>query len=415
MIVTRSRLHAVRYKLALDRYLRQQGYPYKALVAFSGTVKDPADGLKYTEAGMNGFRQSRTADVFGQAGYRFLVVANKFQTGFDQPLLAAMYVDKKLGGVRAVQSLSRLNRIHPGKIMTQVLDFANEAEAIQSAFEPYYETTLLAEATDPNLLYDLQQELDDFHLYTSDEVDELAKIWFSDWQDAEPPYHEHAQIHNALQPAVDRFRGASEDDREAFRGKLKDYVRLYAFLSQIITFTDPDLEKFYIYGRLLLRRLPWDPSALPREILGEVELGTYGLRETHNGAIELKRGPSALPPQTNGGTRGAQIEELLALSEIIKLLNERFGANIPEREGERFIAELQERLAQDEGLAASVRVNTREDARLSFEHAVNDRIQDMVDVSIRFYKLLDDDPAFSEFFRDMMFDRYLESALGNQV
>ncbi len=410
MILTRSRLHAVRYKLALDRYLKRQGYPYKALVAFSGTVRDPADGMKYTERGMNGFPQSQTEDVFARTGYRFLVVANKFQTGFDQPLLAAMYVDKVLGGVRAVQSLSRLNRTHPDKHMTQVLDFANEAEVIQSAFEPYYEATLLTEATDPNQLYDLQQELQDFHFYTSDEVDHLAAIWFGVWRDAEPPYHEHAQIHNALQPAVDRFREASEEEREAFRGKLKEYVRLYAFLSQVITFTDADLESFYVFARLLLRRLPWDRSALPREILGQVELGAYGLREMHNGEIGLDRGPGELEPQTTEGTRASQEEELLVLSEIIKLLNERTGANIPQKEGETFIAELQRRLAEDEGLAASVRVNTREDARLSFEHAVNDRIQDMVDVSFRFYKLLNDDPGFADFFRDMMFDRYLEGA-----
>lgn len=415
MILTRSRLHAVRYKLVLDSYLRRQGYPYKALVAFSGTVKDPADGLRYTEPGMNGFPESRTEDVFNQTGYRFLVVANKYQTGFDQPLLAAIYVDKKLGGVRAVQSLSRLNRTHPDKHMTQVLDFANEAEVIQSAFKDYYETTLLTEATDPNMLYDLQQELEDFHFYTSDEVEHLAQVWFSEWRDAEPPYHEHAQIHNALQPAADRFREASGEEQEAFRGKLKDYVRLYAFLSQVITFTDPDLEKLYVFGRFLLRVLPWDTSTLPRDILKEVELGTYGLRQKYDGDISLKRGPGELEPQSTEGTRTPQEDELLALSEIVELLNERFGANIPQKEGRKFIEELQQRLAEDEGLAASVRVNRPEDARLSFEHTVNDRIQDMVDVSFRFYKLLNDDPAFSEFFREMMFDRYLEGALGNSV
>ncbi|MEA3374713.1 MAG: DEAD/DEAH box helicase family protein [Chloroflexota bacterium] len=413
MILTRSRLHAVRYKLALDRYLRDQGYLYRALVAFSGTVKDPKDGLKYTEAGMNGFPQSRTADVFAQAKYRFLVVAEKFQTGFDEPLLAAMYVDKKLSGVRAVQSLSRLNRRHPDKQMTQILDFENEAETIQKAFEPYYETTLLAEATDPNLLYDLQQGLDDFHFYSCGDVDHLAQIWFGVRQDAEPPYHEHALIHNALQPAVDRFLDASEEEQEAFRGRLKDYVRLYAFLSQVITFRDPDLEKFYVFARLLLRRLPWKRGTLPRGILDEVELGTYRLRETHEGKIDLDRGLGVVKPQSTEGLRRAQEEELLALSEIVKLLNERFGANIPEKEGEKFITELQERLGEDEGLAASVRVNAREDARLSFEHAVNDRIQEMVDVSFRFYKLLNDEPDFADFFRDIMFDRYLDSAQAN--
>ena len=154
MIVTRSRLHAVRYKLAVDKYLAERGYPFKALVAFSGTVQD--GGQSYTEAGMNGFPEAQTAKTFERPEYRFLIVANKFQTGFDQPLLHTMYVDKKLGGVNAVQTLSRLNRTHPEKKGTMVLDFANEADEIKAAFEPYYETTLLSEATDPNLLYEIQ-------------------------------------------------------------------------------------------------------------------------------------------------------------------------------------------------------------------------------------------------------------------
>jgi type I restriction enzyme R subunit len=147
MIVTRSRLHAVRYKLAIDKHLAERGYPFKALVAFSGSVFD--GGPPYTEANMNGFPEAQTAKTFERPEYRFLIAANKFQTGFDQPLLHTMYVDKKLGGVNAVQTLSRLNRTHPDKNGTMVLDFANEADEIKAAFEPYYETTLLSEATDP--------------------------------------------------------------------------------------------------------------------------------------------------------------------------------------------------------------------------------------------------------------------------
>ena len=154
MIVTRSRLHAVRYKLAVDRYLAELGHPFKALVAFSGTVQD--GGQSYTESGMNGIPEAQTANTFELPEYRFLIVANKFQTGFDQPLLHTMYVDKKLGGVNAVQTLSRLNRTHPEKQSTMVLDFTNESDEIKSAFEPYYETTILSEATDPNLLYEKQ-------------------------------------------------------------------------------------------------------------------------------------------------------------------------------------------------------------------------------------------------------------------
>ncbi|MEW5708627.1 MAG: hypothetical protein AB1830_06920 [Pseudomonadota bacterium] len=176
MIVTRSRLHAVRYKLAVDKYLAERRYPFKALVAFSGTVKD--GGRDYTESNMNGFPEAQTAKTFERPEYRLLIVANKFQTGFDQPLLHTMYVDKKLGGVNAVRTLSRLNRTHPEKKSTMVLDFANEAAEIQAAFEPYYETTLLSEAADPNLLYEMEQRLAAFPVYTTADIEAFAKIYF---------------------------------------------------------------------------------------------------------------------------------------------------------------------------------------------------------------------------------------------
>ena len=202
MIVTRSRLHTVRTKLALDRYLAEKGHAWKALVAFSGTVKD--SGESYTESGMNSAGQERvigerqTAAEFDKPEYRFLVVANKFQTGFDQPLLHTMYVDKKLGGVNAVQTLSRLNRTHPGKKGTMVLDFANEAEEIKKAFEPYYETTLLSEETDPNLLYEIQGRLLNFSVFMSDDVETFGRVYFD-------PKASQDRLYAALEPARQRF------------------------------------------------------------------------------------------------------------------------------------------------------------------------------------------------------------------
>ena len=189
MIVTRSRLHAVRYKQTVDAYIKKKGYAFKALVAFSGTVRDAE--IDHTEANMNGFPEIQTARTFNRDECRFLIVANKFQTGFDQPLLHPMYVDKKLGGVNAVQTLSRLIRIHPGKDDTMVLDFANEAEEIQKAFAPYYDRTLLSEATDPNLLYDLQTKLSEFHLYTTEDVERFAGIYRPRRQRQDPGADRH--------------------------------------------------------------------------------------------------------------------------------------------------------------------------------------------------------------------------------
>jgi type I restriction enzyme R subunit len=217
MIVTRSRLHAVRYRLALDKYLAECGHPFRALVAFSGTVQD--GGAAYTEANMNGLPEAQTAKTFEQPAYRFLVVANKFQTGFDQPLLHTMYVDKKLGGVNAVQTLSRLNRTHPEKKGTLVLDFANDADEIQKAFEPYYETTLLSEATDPNLLYEVQTRLAGFPVYTEADVERFAAVYF----DAKATQD---QLYAALAAVVEHFAALPGEEKSDFRGQLTDYVRL---------------------------------------------------------------------------------------------------------------------------------------------------------------------------------------------
>ena len=240
MIVTRSRLHAVRYYLELKKYLRAHDYGYGALVAFSGKVDD--GGVEFSESKMNGIPETGTAMAFHHGENRFLVVANKFQTGFDQPLLVAMYVDKPLSGVHAVQALSRLNRIHPPhKESTLVLDFANQAEHIQEAFKPYYEATLLSQSTDHNLLYDQERTLKDFQFYTQDEVDGFAQVFF-------PGKAKQQQLRNYLDPAVSRFEEATVDEQDDFRSELMGYIRLYAFLSQIIPFEDVELEKLYAYA-----------------------------------------------------------------------------------------------------------------------------------------------------------------------
>jgi type I restriction enzyme R subunit len=396
MLVTRSRLHAVRYRLAVDQYLKEKGYPYKVLVAFSGTVRD--GGVDYTESNMNGFPEAQTADTFKRPEYRFLIVAEKFQTGFDQPLLHTMYVDKKLGGVHAVQTLSRLNRVHPGKAETVVLDFSNEADEIQKAFQPYYEKTLLSEATDPNLLYDLQRQLLDFHIYTEEDVRAFAKLYFA-------PRTTQDQLYAELRPVVDRFADLSEDEHADCRGKLTDYVRLYAFLSQIMTFTDADLEKLYHFARLLRRYLPSSREDLPREIQQYGDMESYRIQRRHTGKIGLERGQTDIEPISAKRGSGPGPEEVEPLSQIIRELNERFGTDFTE-EDKVFIEQLEEKLAGDPALTASVRVNVPENARLTFDHVVNDRLQDMVETNFKFYKRITDDPEFAKFFLDWLFDRF---------
>jgi len=405
MIVTRSRLHAVRYKLALDRYLAERGYPFKSLVAFSGTVKDA--GQSYTEAGMNsaGARdrigERQTAKAFRGLEYRFLVVANKFQTGFDQPLLHTMYVDKKLGGVNAVQTLSRLNRTHLDKRETVVLDFENEAEAIRLAFEPYYETTLLSEATDPNLLYEIQGRLLQFGVYTEQDVNAFAKIHFNTRSTQD-------QVYAALAPATERFATLTPDEQADFRGQATDFVRLYAFLAQVLTFADADLERLYVFARCLRRLIPAGREELPREVQQNIDMESYQLQQTGSGKITLDRRAGQLDPVGTKSHRGPGPEEMEPLSQIIQELNERFGLNLgPEHR--ITLGHMMAKLDEDAALDASARVNTRENVRLTFEHKVEDAIQEIVDSNFDLYKRITDDRAFGEAVKSFLFDHYLRS------
>jgi type I restriction enzyme, R subunit len=399
MIVTRSRLHAVRFKLAIDKYLAERGYPFKALVAFSGTVEDPPDGHPYTEANMNGFPEAQTAKTFELPEYRFLICANKFQTGFDQPLLHTMYVDKKLGGVNAVQTLSRLNRTHPDKTGTMVLDFANASDEIKAAFVPYYETTLLSEATDPNLLYEVMTRLRGFPVYVEADVGAFAKVYFD-------PKMTQDRLYALLAPVVDRFSALLRDERHDFRSQLTDYVRLYAFLSQVLTFADADLEKLYVFARYLRRLLPPDKDALPLEVQRNIDMESYRIQQTGSGRITLERKAGVLEPVGTKAGSGLAPEEVEALSRIIAELNERFGLNLgPEHRVT--LAHMMERLDDDAALEAAARVNTRENVRLTFDHKVEDVIQEIVETNFDLYKRVTDDPAFGEALKNFLFDQYV--------
>ncbi len=403
MIVTRSRLHAVRYKLAVDSYLGERGYPFKALVAFSGTVKDK--GESYTESGMNSLGagktigERQTAKEFETPEYRFLIAANKFQTGFDQPLLHTMYVDKKLGDVNAVQTLSRLNRTFPGKTETLVLDFANEAETIRKAFEPYYETTILSEETDPNLLYELQSELSAFDLYAETEVNGFARIFFS-------PKSNQSQLYGALAPIVERFRGVPLREQADCRGRLTDYIRLYSFLSQVLTFADVDLEKLYVFARNLRRLIPAEREDLPLEVQQSIDMESYRIQKTSNGRIKLERNGGLLEPMQTKDRRGSSPEQIEPLSQIIADLNERFGIRLTE-EDRVCLQQAMTRLNDDAALGAAARVNARENVRLAFDHKLEDVVQHIVDSNFKLYKRITDDAEFGKTLADYLFDTYL--------
>ena len=397
MIVTRSRLHAVRYKLAVDRRLAELGNPFQTLVAFSGTVHD--GGQSYTEAGMNGLPEAQTARTFESPEYRMLIVANKFQTGFDQPLLQTMYVDKKLGGVNAVQTLSRLNRTHPDKPGAMVIDFANESDDIRAAFQPYYETTILSEKTDPNLLYEVQTRLKTYPVFTDEDVDAFAKVFFQ-------AGNAQDRLYAALAPSVQRFSELQEDERQDFRGQVTDYVRLYSFLAQVITFLDADLEKLYVFARHLRRLIRGEREELPLEIQQNIDMESYRVQQTASGKVALERKGDKLDPVRTKEPGQRTPEELETLSRIIADLNERFGIELgPEHR--ITLGRMMERLEEDSALEVATRVNTLENVRITFDHKVEQVIQEIIDLNFDLYKRITDDPAFGEVVKNHLFDQYL--------
>lgn len=327
MIVTRSRLHAVRTHEAIQRYIKRMGYdtgrrPLNALIAFSGSIEESPD-VVLTEAGINGFSEGQLPKKFKEDENKFLVVADKYQTGFDEPLLHTMYVDKKLAGVKAVQTLSRLNRTMPGKEDTFVLDFANTAEEIQAAFEPFYEQSL-ASPSDPNLLYTLQHDLENAGVLAPAEV-EAAVVQLLEGDDKK-----QGLVYANVDPAVGRFSTLDDDAAEEFRATLNHFLRAYAFLAQVMPWSDPDLERLYLYGKMLQSRLPARESDPMPQLSDAVQLSHLRLSVSHEGAIELEATDEpgvALP----GEGKGKQAEPVLdKLSALIAAMNEKFGADLDE-------------------------------------------------------------------------------------
>ena len=329
MVVTSSRLHAVRYMRAFEDYISQKGYTdIRPLVAFSGTVTDPDTGEEFTEPGMNTdvvsgkpISESALPARFNSPDYQILLVAEKYQTGFDQPLLQAMYVDKRLDGVQAVQTLSRLNRVTPGKSDPFVLDFVNNPEDIGAAFAPYYDQTLLEAQSDPIVLDGLKHELDEMQVYHHDEVERFARVFFQPFDKRQKS--DHAMLVVELQPAVGRFRELDDDEQARFRDRLGAFVRLYAFISQIIPYADSELEQLAAFARRLLPSLR-DDMVEQLRLEDDVELEYYRLQHVSTGAINLDDdGPTVRSP-TEVGT-GRTEEDEAPLSEIIANLNDRFG------------------------------------------------------------------------------------------
>lgn len=397
MVVTKSRLHAVRYKLAFDKYLKEKGYAHKALVAFSGTVKDIDTKLEYTEGQMNKVPESQTAEEFKNDEYKFLIVAEKFQTGFDQPLLSVMYVDKKLGGVGAVQTLSRLNRTTYSKDDTFVLDFVNETDDIKESFQPYYTTTVLSEATDPNILHDLERDVRGFKFFTDFEVNGFVDELYAK---ATPD-----KLNHIIDGVVSRIseENLTEEEMESFKTTVFDYLKKYAFISQIVTFEDPQLEKLFIFLKYLIKKLPKRENPLPYEVLEAIDMETYRIEKKVETNLSLENAEGVIDPMGGGGEKGISEDEKDALSKIIKEVNERYGTSFNNSD-KVILNDLSKRLLESEVLLGSVKNNSKDAAKLKFDQLFQDELVGVLDNHFSLYQKLDQSPELKKFVQERVFE-----------
>lgn len=380
MVVTTSRLEAVRYKLAFEEFIKEKGYTdVRPLVAFSGTVKDPDSGLEYTEPGMNldvvtgkKIGESQLPDKFDGPDYQVLLVANKYQTGFDQPLLYAMYVDKRLDGVQAVQTLSRLNRMHRGKTAPFVLDFVNEAEDIYTAFKPFYDGTSLQEKADLHRLEELKHELDNAQVYHWPEIEAFAEVFYK------PPQHrssrDHQRLEQLIQPSIQRFNELEEEQQKAeFRAKLQGYVSIYSFMSQIMPYDDRELEMLYSFSRFLLPHLKIDRDTTVIHPGDEIDLEYYRLEKQWSGEIKLKDDEQVgVRSPTDVGTGKAK-DERAPLSEIITILNDRFGTAFTD-EDKPFFEQIHEKAMKDDTVIQTAEANPEDKFKLGIQKLIKDLI-----------------------------------------
>ena len=382
MLITPSRLHCVRYKQEFDKQMREMGLPYGCLVAFSNTVHDTDNGQDYTEEGMNGLPpRVSIADSFKSPEYRILIVSNKFQTGFDEPMLQTMYVDKRLDGLQCVQSLSRLNRVANGKTDTLVIDFVNEPEQVQEAFQDYYQTTILTEETDPNRLYDLQSQLEGFDLYDEDTIDQFCRIFYDSNQLAE-------FLQGILDRVVEQWSELEMNEREDFRSILRRYIRLYGYISQLITFIDVGLEKLYIFSRSLNKKLPKRDYPDVRDVLESVDLDSFRLQKTHDSVeLSLEERDSEVEGIGSDVTTIRDPEQDF-LSNIINALNDAYQTDFT-TEDRVDIETVYQKVREHEELRQVIEGdNTETNKRYKFNQVIDDILLDFVNSKLDLYTKL---------------------------
>lgn len=397
MVVTSSRENAVKYFFAFREYLKSKFPSYRALVAFSGEVV--LDGESYSESGLNGISEARLKEEFEKDEYRFLIVAEKYQTGFDQPLLHTMYVDKRLSGVSAVQTLSRLNRTCKNKEDTCVLDFANTYEEIGDSFGTFYEQIFLGEPTDINKIFDLKSNLFDYGIFSQDEVGEFAEMILR--------REKENIIHSNLDVMVARYNELENDDvKLEFYNKAKTYLKDYSFLAQILPFEDIELEKTYILlKKLIAKLLPPRAEDLAKGILDNVDFESYRVQLDTTLDIALEGKGELRPSQADGTSRmpEAELEELV---EIIREFNERYGG-VEWGEEDRLakgLAYVQEQMESNEQLLKTAQNSDKQNTQIEFESVLAESMQTILDTHFLLFQQFNDNKEFKERITRKMFD-----------
>src|SRR3989441_7656448 len=407
MVVTSGIARAIQYYHAIRGYLEERKSRYKAIVAFSG--EHEYGGVKVREASLNGFPSSKIADKIQEDPYRFLICADKFQTGYDEPLLHTMYVDKMLSGIKAVQTLSRLNRAHPKKHDVFVLDFMNDADTIQAAFADYYRTTILAEETDPNKLHDLKAALDGYEIYTDAQIHDLVTLYLT------------GADRDRLDPILDACVAVYKDQLDEngqvdFKGKAKAFLRAYGFLSSILPYTNAEWEKLSIFLTFLVSKLPAPVEEdLSKGILESIDVDRYRIEKQAAVKILLPDTDAEIEPVPTTGGGHKPEPELDRLSNILKTFNDQFG-NIPWTDADRIhkliTEDIPNRVAADTAYQNAKQNSDRQNARIEHDKALSRVMTAVLKDDTELFKQFMDNESFRRWLTDTVFSLTYEQRSG---
>ena len=399
MVVTSSIPRCIEYFYASNKHLAERHSPYKAIVAFSGDHKYNGQEPPLTSAIMNGFADSKIPKEFKKDPYRFLVVADMFQTGFDEPLLHTMYVDKQLYDIQAVQTLSRLNRCHPKKHDTCVLDFANKPEIIQESFSRYYRTTILSGETDPNKLYDLISAMEKHQVYSRDDIENEVNLYLNGAQRDKLDY--------ILDVCTNIYKTLEIEEQIEFKSSAKAFCRTYGFLGAILPYGNPEWEKLSIFLNLLIPKLPSpQDDDLSQGILETIDLDSYRTEARETMSIQLDDADSEMAPVPAGKSGHIVSPEMDLLSIIVSEFNDMFG-NIDWKEPDnarRQILEIPAMVSKDEKYRNAMRNSDEQSAKLESERALQQVIFSIMADNMEIFKQYQDNPSFKKWLSDLVFN-----------